>query len=364
MKSGIKDYYAILGLSKGATAEEIKKAYRKLARLYHPDRNPDPSAEEKFKEINEAYHVLSDEERREEYDRILRSGDENRFRDFMEYIQEFIEGIIKGERERGKKPRKGQDIRLKLSLSLEEAGLGCEKEIDYERWIDCPRCEGKGVFGKAETVVCHACEGKGKRVSGIFKFPRPCSVCRGRGYIVKNPCPTCFGRGRVTTLSKIRINVPRGTEEGDVLKVPEKGHFGYNGGKPGDLYLRVFLSEHPTFKKVGKDLIMEKLISYPLAVLGGVTKVPTLEGEEIEVFVQPGTECGSTKTVPGMGYPFHDRQGEEKRGNLIITFRIEVPKTLSGKQKKLIEKLAGELGEEGIDKGEGIRDKVTRWIKR
>ncbi|EDP76632.1 DnaJ C-terminal domain-containing protein [Hydrogenivirga sp. 128-5-R1-1] len=359
MRSAIKDYYRILGVERSATKDEIKKAYRKLARLYHPDRNPDPEAEEKFKEINEAYHVLSDDEKKEEYDRILRSGDESKFRDFVEYIHEFIESIIKGEREKARRPKRGQDIRLKLYLSLEEAGLGTEKEVEYERWIDCPDCEGKGVKGKAETVVCHACEGKGRRVSGIFSFPRPCSVCRGRGFIIKNPCPTCFGRGRVTTQAKIKINVPPGTDEGEVLKVPEKGHFGVNGGKPGDLYLRVFLMEHPVFRKVNNDLFMEKLISYPLAVLGGVTKVPSLEEEEIEVFVQPGTECGSTKTIPGKGFPLADG----RRGNLIITFRIEVPKNVSGKHKKLLEKLAKELGEEGIEVGEGLVNRFKGWIK-
>ncbi len=359
MGSAIKDYYAILGVEKNATKEEIKKAYRKLARLYHPDRNPDPEAEEKFKEINEAYHVLSDDEKKEEYDRILKSGDESKFRDFMEYIQEFIESIIKGEREKAKRPKKGQDIRLKLYLTLEEAAFGSEKEVEYERWIDCPDCEGKGVKGKAETVVCHACEGKGRRVSGIFSFPRPCSVCRGKGFIVKNPCPTCFGRGRVTTQAKIKVTVPPATDEGEILKVPEKGHFGVHGGKPGDLYLRVFLQEHPTFKKVNNDLYMEKLISYPLAVLGGVTKIKSLEGEDMEVFVQPGTECGSTKTIPEKGFPLPDG----RRGNLIISFRIEVPKNLSGKQRKTIEKLAKDLGEEGVDIKGGIADRVKNWIK-
>ncbi len=358
MKSSIKDYYRILGVSREATREEIKKAYRKLARLYHPDRNPDPEAQEKFKEINEAYHVLSDEEKREEYDRILNSGDENKFRDFLEYIQEFVESIVKGERNKAKKPRRGQDIRLKLWLTLEEAAFGAKKEVQYEKWVDCPDCEGKGIRGKAETVVCHACEGKGRRVSGIFSFPRPCSVCKGKGFIVKNPCPTCFGRGRATTLARVRIDIPPGTDEGETLKVPGKGHTGLNGGEPGDLYLRVFFKEHPVFKKVNLDLHMEKLISFPLAVLGGVTKVPTLEGEEIEVFVQPGTECGSTKTIPERGFP-----SDNKRGNLIITFRIEVPKNVSGKTRKLVEKLAKELGDEGVNVAESLGGKIARWIK-
>jgi molecular chaperone DnaJ len=356
MKPTIKDYYRILGVDRNASQEEIKKAYRRLAKLYHPDRNPDPSAEEKFKEINEAYHVLSDEERRREYDRILRSGDEGRFKDFLEHIQEFVESIIRGERERSKRPRRGQDVRLRLFLSLEEAAFGGEKEVEYDRWIDCPDCGGKGVRGEPETVVCHACNGKGRRVSGIFSFPRPCSVCRGKGFIVKNPCPTCFGRGRVTTKTRIRVSIPPGTDEGDILKVPGRGHSGVNGGEPGDLYLRVFLKDHPLFRKVGLDLYLEHRISYPLAVLGGVTKVPTLEGEE-EVFVQPGTECGSTKTIPGKGFP-----GEGRRGNLVITFRIEVPKNLSRSQRKLIEKLAKELGEEGVERGKGLGERIRDWL--
>ncbi|WP_461832654.1 DnaJ C-terminal domain-containing protein [Aquifex sp.] len=359
MATQVKDYYEILGVSRDATKEEIKKAYRKLVRIYHPDINPDPKAAEKFKEINEAYHVLVDDERRSEYDAILNRNDVGKFRDFLEYIQEFVESIIQGEKGKKKRPRKGQDIKMKLPLSLEEAGLGCEKEITYNRWMDCPDCGGMGVRGEAETVICHACNGEGRRVSGIFNFPRPCSVCRGKGFIIKNPCPTCYGRGRVSVQHRIKITVPPGTEEGEVLKVPEKGHLGYFGGKPGDLYLKVVLKEHPVFKKVGKDLHMEKVISYPIAVLGGTVKIPTLEGEEEEVFIQPGTECGSTKTIPGKGYPYNGG-----RGDLIIHIRIGVPKNISKKERKLIEKLAELMGEEGVYKEEGFTDRIKKLIKR
>ncbi len=355
----LKDYYEILGVSRNATKQEIKKAYRKLVRLYHPDINPDPKAEEKFKEINEAYHVLIDDEKRSEYDAILERNDVNKFRDFLEYIQEFVESIIKGEREKKRKPRKGQDIRMKLPLTLEEAGLGCEKTITYDRWMDCPDCEGKGVRGEAETVICHACNGEGRRVSGIFSFPRPCSVCKGKGFIIKNPCHTCYGRGRVSVKHTLKINIPPGTEEGEVLKVPEKGHHGYFGGKAGDLYLKVVLKEHPVFKKVGKNLHMEKVISYPIAVLGGTVKIPTLEGKEEEIFIQPGTECGSTKTVPGKGYPF-----KGGRGDLIVHIRIGVPKNPSKKERKLIEKLAEVMGEEGVYREEGLIDKLTGILKK
>ncbi len=276
----IKNYYQILGVEVGASKEEIKKAYRRLAKEWHPDVNPDPKAKEHFREINEAYHILSDEQRRAEYDRILQSGDEKRYRDFMEYVQEFLESIWQGMR-RAPKPKRGQDIRLKLELSLEEAVLGCEKEVEYERWTDCPDCEGKGYKGQMEKVVCHACEGTGRRVSGIFNFPRPCSVCKGRGYIIKNLCPTCGGRGRVAKKGRVRISIPPGTDEGEVLKVAGFGHMGERGGEPGDLYLRITIKPHEIFKKVGKDLHMEKFISFPMAVLGGTVKIKWLDGRGV-----------------------------------------------------------------------------------
>jgi len=350
----MKDYYRILGVEPGAGIEEIKKAYRKLARKYHPDRNPDPSAHEVFREINEAYHVLSDPERRLEYDRILKSGDEKGFRDLAEYIQKLIDNLLK---ERGRKPRRGQDIRLKLSLTLEEAAFGTEKEVAYERWVDCPRCEGRGAVGKVETSVCHSCSGKGRKTGGIFSLPKSCSVCEGKGYILRNPCPTCHGKGRATVTSRIKLTVPPGTDEGDIFKVSGKGHAGLNGGVNGDLYLRVVLKKHPIFRKVGRDLHLEKTISYPLAVLGGVVKIPTLGSGEKEIFLEPGTGCGTTKRVPGEGFP-----SEKGRGDLIVTFKVEIPKNVSEKQRKLLLKLAQTLGEEGIDTGKSLGERIARWM--
>lgn len=352
----IKDYYRILQVERTATKEDIKRAYRRLAREWHPDVNPDPSAKERFREINEAYHVLSDDDKRQEYDRILQSGDEKKYRDFMEYIQEFLESIWQGMR-RAPKPRRGQDIRLKIELTLEEAAFGTEKEIEYERWIDCPPCEGRGYLGEPDKVVCPACGGTGRRVSGIFNFPRPCSLCKGRGYIIKNLCPTCGGRGRVARKSRVRVSIPSGTDEGDVLKISGLGHTGERGGEAGDLYLRVSLKPHEVFHKVGRDLHMVQFISFPMAVLGGTLKVKGLGGEELEVFLQPGTECGSTKTLPGKGFP-----SSAGAGNLVITFRIQVPKEINAGLRSLLEKLAKELGDDGVEVRGGLMEKLRNLI--
>lgn len=352
----MKNYYEMLGVSRNASKEEIKKAYRRLAKEWHPDVNSSPEAHERFRDINEAYHILSDEQKRAEYDRILQSGDEKSYRDFMEYIQDFLESIWQGMR-KPPKPRKGQDIRFKLELNLEEAAFGAEKEIEYERWVDCPDCDGRGFRGEMERVTCHACEGTGRRVSGIFNFPRPCSVCKGRGYIIKNICPTCGGRGRVAKKSRLRVSVPPGSDEGDVLKVAGFGHTGERGGESGDLYLRISLRPHEVFRKVGRDLHMEAFISFPMAVLGGTLKLKGLGGEELEVFIQPGTECGSTKTLVGKGFP-----SANGAGNLIISLRIAVPKELNSGLKNLLMKLAKELGDDGVEVRGGLLERFRGML--
>ncbi|MEN3034199.1 MAG: DnaJ C-terminal domain-containing protein [Aquificaceae bacterium] len=335
----MKDYYAILGVSKDATISEIKSAYRRLAKLYHPDINKDPESSQRFREINEAYHVLSDAEKREKYDQILNSRDERAYRDFMEYIQEFIDSIISGMR--APKPRRGQDLRLKLKLTLEEAAFGCSKVIKYERWDDCDNCQGKGYEGEPQIETCPACKGSGRRVSGIFSFPRPCSVCKGRGVIIKNTCRVCGGRGRVARASAVEVSIPQGTQEGDTLLVKGFGHAGERGGQAGDLYLRVELLAHERFKKIGNDLHTEIFISFPKAVLGGEESIKGLDGKELKFFIQPGTECGSSVVLPKEGFP-----SSQGRGNMVIQIRIEVPKNINSSTRKLLEKLEKQLNGE------------------
>lgn len=323
----LKDYYAILGIRREATEVEIKSAYRQLAKEYHPDVNKD--YEDFFKEINEAYSVLSDKEKRKEYDSLLINPDESKIKNFTEYIQEFINSIFNGEKEQ--KPKKGEDIRLKLMLSIEEAYLGCTKEIEYEKWIACPDCEGRGYTStEPDKIKCEACEGTGKRVSGIFSFPRPCSVCKGRGYIIKNVCSTCLGRKRIAKKTKLIIHVPPQTNDEDILKVPNKGHSGFGKKEPGDLYLRVSILPHQIYKKIGNDIYIELPISYATAVLGGNVKFKWLDGKDLDIFIQPGAECGSQKVIPGIGF---------KGGNAVFNIKIQIPKDISKKQRKLLEEL-------------------------
>ncbi len=322
----LKDYYAILGVEKNATEAQIKLTYRQLAKEYHPDVNKD--YEDFFKEINEAYSVLSDKDRRKEYDNLLINPDESKIKNFTEYIQEFINSIFSGEKEQ--KPKKGDDIRLKLFLNLKEAYFSTSKEVEYEKWIPCPDCNAKGYIGEPDKVKCEACEGTGKRISGIFSFPRPCSVCRGKGYIIKNVCSTCLGRKRIAKKSKIIVEIPSKTDEGDTLKVIGKGHAGMGNREPGDLYFRVFITDYDIYKKVGNDIHADLSITYPTAVLGGNVKVKWLDDSYMDVFIQPGAECGSQKVIPGLGF---------NGGNLIFHLKIQIPKNLSKKERKLIEEL-------------------------
>lgn len=359
MKQVLKNYYEILGVQKSASKEEIKAAYRKLVKEYHPDLNKDVD-ENILKEINEAYHVLSDDQKRKEYDELLRNPQESKIKDFMEYINEFIESILKGERE--EKPRKGEDIKLKINLTLEEAYFGTQKEIEYEKWVLCPTCNATGTIGELKKVKCDLCGGTGKRVSGIFSFPRPCSVCKGKGYIVLNPCPDCLGRKRVTQKVRLKVSIPPFTDENDTLVVEGKGHTGFKGREPGDLYLRVNLLPHNIFRKNGLDLYSDLYISYPKAVLGGTEKFEALDKEILDIFIQPGTEINSQKVIPKKGYK--NSKGQE--GNLILNIKLKIPKDISQKQRKILEELAKLENDTSILKEESknpITNIISKFIK-
>ena len=340
-----KDYYQILGVSRNATQEEIKKAYRELALKYHPDRNPgDKQAEERFKEINEAYQVLSDPEKRAHYDRF---GDQAPFRvDFEDFgfptIEDLFSGLFDeffGTRRRKRRPsrRRGADIRFDLQITLEEAYTGTEKIISLERHQPCSKCAGTGLKPGTQPMTCPECRGTGtiRYQQGFFSISRTCPRCAGTGRIITNPCPACRGSGLELVRKELKVKIPPGVETGSVLRLRGEGEPGEFGGPPGDVNVIIYVEEHPIFQRQGTELVCEVPISFTKAVLGGEIEVPTLNGIE-RLKIPPGTQTGKVFRLKGKGMPSLDGY----RGDLHIQIFVEVPEKISRKEKELLEKLA------------------------
>jgi molecular chaperone DnaJ len=362
----MKDYYQILGVSRDASPEEIKKAYYKLADKYHPDKGGD---EKKFKEINEAYQVLSDKEKRAQYDRFGRvfegGGSEPGF-DFQwawgrpdidfdfgfEDLGEMVEEMFGfGASRRKKDLKKGKDIEIEMEISLEETLQGREKEISLYKMILCPRCQGTGAEPGTKIIECFSCRGTGevqqikKTFLGSFTRYTVCPECGGEGYRPEKPCNVCQGEGRIKGEEKTRVFIPAGVDSGQVIKIEGKGDAGRRGGKPGDLYVRIFIKKHPIFERRGDDLYVSIPVSFSQAALGDEIEVPTLEGRKILLKVPPGTESGKILRISGKGIPhFSGPKGYPGRGNLYVELIVKTPKKLTKKQKELLEKLK----EEGI----------------
>jgi molecular chaperone DnaJ len=347
-----KDYYEILGVSRQASQEEIKKAYRRLARQYHPDLRPgDKEAEERFKEISEAYEVLSDPQKRAIYDAQGHSGlhdhgyqgftdVEDIFAAFSDLFEEFLGGFggFGRSRARGRRPRRGPDLSYEITVSLEDIYRGKEVELEIERYESCEACGGSGLAPGAQPQYCPTCRGRGYVVhsEGFFRLSTTCPRCHGAGTFVSEPCPECRGQGRRRVKRKIKVKIPPGLEEGAVLKVPGGGEAGIHGGPPGDLYLRVHILPHKLFERHGKDLLLEVPLPVTEAILGGEIEVPTLE-EPVKVKVPAGMQPGETLILEGKGLP--DPQGG-RRGDLILRFKIEIPKKLTKRQEELLREFA------------------------
>ncbi len=362
-----KDYYEILGVPRNASQEEIKKAYRRLVRKYHPDICKKPECEEKFKEINEAYQVLSDPEKRKIYDMYGHAGLEQSgftaqettgIPDLEEILREFFEGMPfdfetiferAAGRRRGRRRKtayRGEDIAVPVEITLEEAFKGTTIPIEIERGVPCETCGGEGV-NRASEKTCPTCGGRGEVVQGnwFIQVRQTCPTCQGEG-VVYEPCPTCRGRGTVRKKETIKVKIPPGVYDGAKLVVEGKGHYGKFGGKPGDLYILVKVKPHKIFERKGDDLYVDVNLTYPEAVLGTEIEVPTIDGEKIKVKVPAGVREGETIKVPGKGMPRLKGTG---RGDMYVRVHIDIPKynllsKLLGNHKK-VEELLKELQE-------------------
>ena len=363
-----RDYYEILGISKDVSPQEIKKAYRRLAIKYHPDRNQGNSkeAEEKFKEVSEAYKILSDSKKREIYDQYGHAGleaevggaagfrgfDFDPFKTFEEVFGrgssgrgfgEDIFGDFFGRRtRRTEEGEPGSDLRYALEISFEEAAFGVEKEIKISRYETCSTCRGKGIKPGSHPQTCPSCQGTGYVAfsQGFFSVSRTCTRCQGRGNIIKDPCRDCRGTGRVRRTRKIKVKIPAGIDHGSHLRLGREGEAGTRGGSAGDLYIALHLKPHPIFKREGNTVICEVPISFAQAALGAEIKVPTLNGRA-KLKIPPGTQNNKVFRLRGMGIPYLH---SSSRGDQWVRVIVETPVNLSEEQKELLKKF-NELGQ-------------------
>ena len=355
-----RDYYDILGVSRDASSDELKKAYRRLAVQDHPDKNPgDKAAEERFKEAAEAYAVLSDPGKRERYDRFGREGlggqagfpgfDQEIFGDFGDILGNiFGFGNIFGGGRRG--PRPGQDLRYDLEISFDQAAAGLEAAIVVPRLDRCATCRGTGAKGKDGIKTCPTCRGRGQVAfqQGFFTIARTCGTCNGAGKRIVTPCSTCGGQGRVRAESTLTVRVPAGVDDGMRLRIAGEGEASPDGGPSGDLYVVLHVAEHPVFQRDGAQLLCEIPISFAQAALGTSVRVPMIGGSEEEIEIEAGTQSGTVLRLRGKGLPALDRSG---RGDLHVTIRVQTPRALSSEQRQLLERLAELDGVETAERG-------------
>jgi molecular chaperone DnaJ len=349
------DYYETLGVPKGASADEIKKAYRKLARRYHPDRNPgDAAAEERFKQIGEAHDVLSDPERRKQYDsfgRAFRPGQgpapgQGGFQgfDFGGAGQAFDLGDLfgglfnRGGRGAPAGPRRGGDVEAQVSLSFADALRGVTVKVPVDKANACPTCHGSGAAAGTAPTICPVCKGRGvtSESQGFFSINQPCERCGGAGTVIENPCPTCHGSGRVRSTKTYQVRIPAGVRDGTRIKVRGKGEAAPRGGEPGDLYVVTRVTASPLFTRNGDDLVIDVPVTFAEAAMGEQVELPTPNGATVRVRVPAGSTDGKTLRVKGRGAPRLNGTGT---GDLLARLRIAVPSKLSKQEREALERL-------------------------
>jgi molecular chaperone DnaJ len=352
-----RDYYEVLGIERTVSTEEIKRAYKKLALKFHPDRNPNnPEAEEQFKLCSEAYAVLSDDGKRRRYDQFGHAGLEGAsagfsdvgdiFSHFNDLFSDFFGAGFGGQQQRRRRDgaAPGADLRTVVRLTLQEAVFGAKKEVELSHPSPCEVCQGSGAKD-GELSACTTCGGKGQvsHARGPFLLSTTCPACQGRGMMPKDVCKSCRGSGETQIHRKVKVTIPAGIDHGQTLRVPSQGQAGRRGGPTGHLYVTVDVAEDARFERQGSDLFHELRIAFPVAALGGDVKIPTLDGEFTKASIPAGTQPGQTVLVEGFGVPRLDGRG---RGNLIAVVQIEVPKKLSSKAKGLLKDLRAELSED------------------
>ncbi|MFR3653877.1 MAG: molecular chaperone DnaJ [Dysosmobacter welbionis] len=363
-----RDYYEVLGVSRGASEDEIKKAYKKMARKYHPDLNPgDKTAEEKFKEVNEAYEVLSDADKKARYDQYGHAGvDPNfgaggfgggfdgsfDFGDLGDIFGSFFGGGFGGGRRTNPNaPQRGESIRMSIAISFEEAAFGCEKAVTVERYETCDTCHGNGCAPGTSPEVCPDCHGTGtvqvrrQTPMGVFATSSPCPKCGGKGRIIHQPCKDCRGSGMVRKKKTIQASIPAGIDNGHTISIRGQGNAGKNGGPAGDLLITITVRPHELFRREGTSVLCEAPITFTQAVLGAELEIPTIDGK-VKYTLPEGTQSGTTFRLKGKGIPSINGRG---RGDQYVTVYIETPKNLNKEQEEALKKFAETMGESNYE---------------
>ncbi len=377
-----RDYYEVLGIQKGASEAEIKSAYRKLAKKYHPDLNPDnPEAEAKFKEINEANDVLSDPDKRARYDQFGHAGVDPSYAggaggysygggfggfdggiDLGDIFDSIFGGGGSTRRANPNAPVRGSDITVSLEISFMEACKGVSHDIEITRSETCDSCNGSGAKSGTTAKTCPDCHGTGyvkvtqRTMLGSMSTQRPCTKCGGKGKIIETPCPSCNGNGRVQKRKRVTVNVPAGIAGGQTLTIRGEGHAGANGGSKGDLNVRISVRKDNLFDRKGDDIWVELPVSYTQAALGDEVTVPTIDGN-VTYRIPEGTQPGDVLRLRGKGVQHCQREG---RGDMLVRVVIEVPKKLTKAQRELLQKLESELSEKNFEKKSGFKEKLKK----
>lgn len=357
-----RDYYEVLGVDKNASEDEIKKAYRKKAKQYHPDLNPgDKEAENKFKEVNEAYEVLSDSQKKARYDQFGHAGvDPNYgagggygqaggfdFGDLGDIFGSFFGGGFGGGRQSNPNgPRRGEDIQTKVTISFEEAAKGCKRTVEVNRVDTCPDCHGSGAKAGTSAKTCPECSGRGyvnvqqRTPFGVISTQKSCQRCQGKGKVIDDPCQRCRGTGRVSSRASVDVNIPAGIDDRQIFNISGAGNSGVNGGSSGDLKVAVFVRPHAYFERDGYNVWLEQHVSITQAALGDNLRIPTLDGD-VKFDLPAGTQSGTVFSLKGKGIQVLNGRG---RGDQLVRIIVDVPKNLTQRQKELLVELEKELG--------------------